>query len=181
MMKQMFNVVLVLVLANASLTAAHQSSATAPATSQPAGVAECVSQLERMEKIIREKDSDGLRNLVLITKFPDAQERLDRFAQQVGDGRLADARIVPLENSQDGPVICVIAAYLVKTGDPLPDVEPCFFIARDGRWRLIHGSPAAAHTIMDDAERAATDRLVNWVNEWREANRETVQDRIKKR
>jgi hypothetical protein len=170
-----------LVLAALALPAAvAKSPATAPATSQPAGITEGLSQLRKLEKLLRAKDADGFRKLVLISTFPDAQKRVDEFAAAVKKGVFADARVIPFESKLDGPVVCIIAAFLMKPDDPNPDVEPSLFVQRERKWRLIHASPEGAKTIMNEAERAATDRLVKWVDEWREANRESIRDRVRK-
>lgn len=142
-------------------------------------VVDGIKLLGELERLLRAKDADGVRKLVLISKFPNAQDELDEFADAVKQGALADARVVSLEGKVDGPVLCVIAAFLRKPDDPRPDVEPSLFVRRDGKLRLIHGSPEGAVTIMNGEERAATNRLVKWVDQWREANEGTIPEKVR--
>jgi len=146
---------------------------------QPA-VAEGIGLLRELERLLRAKDAEGVRQMFLVSKQPDARDKLDTFAEEIRRGALADARVVSLEGKVDGPVVCVFAAFVMNPDDRRPDVEPCLFVRREGKLRLLHDAkPKNAKTIMNAEERAATDRLAKWADEWREANEETIPERVR--
>jgi hypothetical protein len=155
---------------------AHDRPTTVPAD-ETTPLSPAQVEVQKLQDFFASKDGEGFRAFVLLGGDPDAADKLAEFSTAVSQGALAEARVVPLAEKTDGAVTVVAAGFLRKPGDRRPDIDSTYLVQREGRLRVVLGGSGHL-AIMSDDERASSERLAAWYDEWIAANRVEARKRL---